>query len=198
MNRFLLSLNPKYMYASRSYFTLNLITNLIACLCIIMLSSCNKDPYQDGTPELPPITMEGKNTLGFLLNGKVWVPYQENPGIFTPTLEAILDVSTFTLTARQKRVESNINQSFGTALFFSGIGTYQIPPPPYVGYVFTDENKVGLGCNYYKCFPENTDIKIIFYDSNLRIISGTFNFKDASNECGDTIQITDGRFDVKY
>jgi len=198
MNRFLSSLNPKYMYTSRSYFTLKLITNLIACLCIIMLSSCNKDPYQDGTPELPPISMEGKNTLGFLLDGKVWVPYQDNPGLFTPTLEPYLDLSTFTITARQKREKLNVNQSFGTGFIFNGVGIYQIPPPPHIGYVFTDENKVGVGCNYFKCLPANTEIKIIYYDSNLRIISGTFNFKDAANSCGDTIQITEGRFDLKY
>ena len=170
---------------------------LITC-CILLLISCERDPYRHGEPDLPPITMEGKNTLGFLLNGKVWVPYQDKPGIFTPTLEAVLDVSTFKITARQKNSKKNVNQSFGTGFRFDGVGKYQIPFPPHIGYVFTDENLDGLGCNYFKCSPYDTEIEVIYFDSSLRIISGTFYFKNAINECGDTLQITDGRFDVKY
>ncbi|MEZ4909490.1 MAG: hypothetical protein R2774_01380 [Saprospiraceae bacterium] len=107
------SKNPKYMYTSPSFFSQNLITNIIACLCIILISSCNKDPYQDGTPELPPITMEGKNTLGFLLDGKVWVPYQENPGIFTPTLVNNIYYSKYALLKTPKTKKSPHDLSYG-------------------------------------------------------------------------------------
>ena len=39
-----------------------------------MLSSLIK-PYQDGTPELLPITMEGKNTFGCKINEEIWIPF---------------------------------------------------------------------------------------------------------------------------
>ncbi len=83
---------------------------LITC-CILLLASCEKDPYRHGEPDLPPITMEGKNTLGFLLNGKVWVPYQKIPGIFTPTLEAYLDRDDFILTGRLNTKNPEIYQT---------------------------------------------------------------------------------------
>jgi len=198
MNRFLSSINPKYMYASRSHFRSNLVTNLIACLCIILLSSCNKDPYQDSTPELPHITVEGKNTLGFLLDGKVWVPYQDNPGIFTPKLEAHLDNMHLRITARLKKSKDQPFQTFGITIYPIALGIHQILPPPAPGSVFSDQNKEGWGCNEFICKPEDTEINIINFDENNRIVSGTFFFKNAVNICGDTVQITDGRFDVKF
>lgn len=166
--------------------------------CILLLTSCEKDPYKNGEPTLPPITMEGKNTLGFLLDGKVWVPYQENPGLFTPTLEAVLDRNTFRMVARQKRKNQQSYQSSSLIINNINIGKFQIPPPPFSGYIFTDQNKEGYGCNYFKCNPEDTEINIINFDREIRIVSGTFFYKNATNSCGDTIQITDGRFDVRY
>ena len=84
---------------------------LITC-CILLLTSCEKDPYRHGEPDLPPITMEGKNTLGFLLNGKVWVPYQDKPGIFTPTLLGILDGTTnnISIEARYRNLNKEVDQ----------------------------------------------------------------------------------------
>lgn len=45
-------------------------------ICFVVLSavnSCKKDPTKNAT--LPPATQEGKNTVGFTVNGEVWVPY---------------------------------------------------------------------------------------------------------------------------
>ena len=36
-------------------------------LCALFYSACNEDE-----DELPPVTMEGKNTFGCLVNGKVF------------------------------------------------------------------------------------------------------------------------------
>ena len=43
---------------------------------IIINASCKKTvtPPPPLTEELPPVTQEGKNTCGFLVNGKVWLP----------------------------------------------------------------------------------------------------------------------------
>ncbi len=167
---------------------------LITC-CILLLISCERDPYRHGEPDLPPITMEGKNTLGFLLNGKVWVPYQDKPGIFTPTLEAWIDGKHLRISARLKRSGQTQYQAFSVTIYPIDIGIHRITGS---GYVFTDQFKVGLGCNYFKCKPEGTEIDIIHFDETKRIVSGTFYFKNAINECGDTLQITEGRFDVRY
>lgn len=89
-----------------------------------VLSSCNKDPYQNGIPELPPITMEGKNTLGFLLDGKVWVPYQENPGIFTPTLEVTMDNNNIIIEARLNNEKLKIEEKLAILFTCSQEGIY--------------------------------------------------------------------------
>jgi hypothetical protein len=39
----------------------------------LFFASCKKDPTKNA--KLPPITQEGKNTVGFTLNNEVWVPY---------------------------------------------------------------------------------------------------------------------------
>jgi len=183
------------MYTSRSFFTLNLITNLIACLCIIMLSSCNKDPYQDGTPELPPITMEGKNTLGFLLDGKVWVPYQESSGIFTPTLESILDQTTNSLgvEARYKN-STDDNDLLNISVTIDNERIYSIPNEATINFFY---NKYP-NCRKFKPNAIDAKIEIDRFDRSERIVSGTFNLGDMVNDCGDTITITDGRFDLKF
>ena len=195
MNRFLSSLNQKYMYASRSYFSLNLITNLIVCLCIMLISSCNKDPYQDGTPELPPITMEGKNTLGFLLDGKVWVPYQESSGIFTPTLIAVFDGFTnkLTIEARLKK-SNNLIEQLNFSIHLDIEGSYNIPNEGTAK--FFDHRFPA--CDEFRCVSEDGTFVVSKFDKNNRIISGTFNLNNMATPCGDTIKVTDGRFDLKY
>lgn len=50
---------------------------LICFLTIFSLffAACKKDPTKNA--KLPPITQEGKNTVGFMIDGEVWVPYYE-------------------------------------------------------------------------------------------------------------------------
>ncbi|WP_293297800.1 hypothetical protein [Pedobacter sp. UBA4863] len=49
---------------------------------------CRKDGKLSGKEELPPITQDGRNTFGFLLNGEIWIP---RGGM----LNSILDFSYF-------------------------------------------------------------------------------------------------------
>ena len=197
MNRFLSSLNPKYMYTSRSFFTLNLIINLIACLCIITLSSCDKDPYQDGTPELPPITMEGKNTLGFLLDGKVWVPYQESSGPFNPTIDFGIDGTVFIGGARLIR-DNDINQKISISIDLKdGEKRYPINIESNIFYFINNKN-IGWKCNEYLNNSNESFLNITKLDWTDKIIAGTFEFPMMVSGCQDTVSITEGRFDLKF
>lgn len=45
---------------------------LLIILCVLM--GCKKDMP---SKNLPPVTQEGRNTAGFLLDGEVWVPFAE-------------------------------------------------------------------------------------------------------------------------
>ncbi|MDX1909447.1 MAG: hypothetical protein SF053_20575 [Bacteroidia bacterium] len=66
---------------------------LITALLVLLLSGCDFDIFPDPEPPpppvLPPITQTGENTLGFLLDGEVWVPnrifqaqYRKSDGAF--------------------------------------------------------------------------------------------------------------------
>ncbi len=179
---------------SRSRFNFT-VTFIAACLYILLLSSCEKDPYKNGEPTLPPITMEGKNTLGFLLDGKVWVPYQEKPGLFTPTLIAVRDGSSnkITIEARLKK-SNNLVEQFNVSIHLDAEGSYKIPDKgtvKFFDYRFP-------ACDKFTCVSENGVFIVSRFDKGNRIISGTFNLNHMATPCGDTIQITDGRFDLKF
>jgi len=45
----------------------------IIILSTILAVSCQQEEI--APPELPPITQEGANTFGCLINGEVWLPY---------------------------------------------------------------------------------------------------------------------------
>lgn len=161
-----------------------------------MLSSCDKDPYQDGTPELPPITMEGKNTLGFLLDGKVWVPYQVNPGIFTPTLNTVLDATTNTISVEARLSKKGETKTmFNILVTLTNEGDFKIPEMDN-SITFLDDNFII--CYEYRCVSKDGLLKISKFEKNLRIISGEFSLNEMTNICGDTIRITEGRFDLKF
>ena len=45
----------------------------LLCMPLLLFFSCKKE---DGpATALPPVTQEGSNTVGFLLDGQVWVPF---------------------------------------------------------------------------------------------------------------------------
>ena len=46
---------------------------LIVLTAPFLFITCKKDPTKNA--KLPPITQEGKNTVGFTIDGEVWVPY---------------------------------------------------------------------------------------------------------------------------
>jgi hypothetical protein len=52
--------------------------SLITILLLLLTSSSNCIKSGSYTPTLPPATQEGKNTCGFLVNGKVWLPKGDN------------------------------------------------------------------------------------------------------------------------
>ena len=169
---------------------------LLTFCCIVLLTSCTKDPYKDGEPVLPPVTMEGKNTLGFLLDGKVWVPYNPNPGLFTPTMEFYMDRTVLGGEARLIRGKETNQQINLTLDVKNGEDTYYFKKG-YIGFEFFNNKKTGESCNIYKNHTDDSYVKITKLDWASRIISGTFEFPMMVSDCQDTVSITNGRFDLK-
>ncbi len=168
-------------------------------LFIVTLFSCEKkDPYDDpSTLVIPPITMEGKGTFGCKVNGEIWLPYVESPGLFHQKLGETIEPPSIGIHAILHRKDDEIWQNIYINCSAVDTGTYQIPPPLFDGTIFIN-SKLKSDCSEYIVDTFNSKIKILKLDFNQRIISGLFEYKNVHNKCGDTIQITGGRFDMRY
>lgn len=166
-------------------------------LCLLLLAfsfllttsmKCKKDSISISSEnQLPPITQEGKNTFGFLLNGEVWVPK-------APLLRSKLDLSydpgykggSLNIVAYKYEGDhiqqisignSNINQK----------GKYNL-------FVYFHDDKTTCSYEVNSLIPVG-EIIITNFDLNKKIISGTFSFKLEKDGCP-TINGTQGRFDM--
>ncbi|MCX8492427.1 MAG: DUF6252 family protein [Cyclobacteriaceae bacterium] len=141
--------------------------------------------------KLPPITQEGKNTFGCLVNGKAWVAATQTDAV------AFYQLGTL-------QISGNLSQparSVGITLRDEGIpintGKYSLIP------TIRTCSSAGLAINQFTtCLYDcsNTlfgQIEISKLDRKNYIVSGTFEFSTVVSGC-DTLKITNGRFDIKY
>jgi hypothetical protein len=170
-----------------------------ACLNLAGCSSCKKT-LEPNVNALPPITEVGANTLGAIINGKVWVPAGSNG---TSNLEiyydpgyafGTLDISAYRIT--DTVLDDRTYLAFGV----DSLNNYTIPHT----FVMQPDGNTVLGFTQYPCAIGSTDsntqtsgsITISKLDTANRIISGTF-FGTLIKPGCDTITITEGRFDMK-
>ena len=161
---------------------------------------CKKHKNDNPVDQLPPATQTGANTLGFLLNGESWTP-KGHVGI-TSNLSLYYDESynggTFNITTYRQLSQDN-KQTFGIAM-----DSFQNPATFYLNKF--SNLKVGFDNRIQSCTitPFDTSIfrsgKLVItkLDKLNQIISGTFDFILFNGNCGDTLKITNGRFDMKY
>ncbi len=140
--------------------------------------------------KLPPATQEGKSTFGCLVNGKAWVTRSST--------DALADYQSGVLQISAGIDETNRDQGI-TLVILSGLSqgmTYDLTNDPQyeAKFSWTQASKV--------CFYDDEDtlsghLKITKLDQVNLIISGLFEFTTAVSGC-DTINVTDGRFDLLY
>ena len=160
-------------------------------------AKCNKETlYNNG---LPAATQQGKNTLAFMLNGQAWTPKG-----FNGTANLSVDVD-FGFNDGIFNVVGYRTTNSTTEQFTIGISdslnvitvphTFIIFPNSVFGISYTKNP-----CDYFS--KESATISkgtlvITKLDRINKIISGTFEGSLSKSGC-ETIQITDGRFDMKY
>ncbi len=169
----------------------------------LILAQCRKKAitvFTKPVEELPLPTQEGKNTCGFLVNGKLWLP-KGKVGNGSSNLKWWYDAGyhngTFNIHGyRYDKSEGEKFTSFVIAIDnFKTPGIYNLNTAGRVS-GYSDYNK---SCIYY---PEDTisnlnnHINITRFDLSQRIVAGTFQFTLVKTGC-DTIRITQGRFDIK-
>jgi hypothetical protein len=185
------------------------IISIFSLVTIILLpaASCKKNATND---PLPPATQTGANTMGCYVNGKPWLPDTKDNGSI-PRLKAV-SVSFWNTNSQLYftfyRQRNPDNQAIRLYIKdFTGLGVYnmnitsRIMGVPggsgalnnYLNFSDDNENKQYVTNENY-----TGTVNITYYNTNNRIISGTFHFKGQNYDLSaDSIIVTDGRFDCK-
>lgn len=161
-------------------------------------SSCKKDKNKE--PELPPATQEGKGVFACKINGKVWISEngqrKMNGGVVGDTLSAF-----GTTQLNDGRIESLEILLLGS--YYDNVKYYNLNDTisAYAVYIKSSAtdcfsvSSLGYGKNVYKKVVGGS-LTITKADKVNNIVSGTFSFNVPTDYC-DTLQITEGRFDIK-
>jgi hypothetical protein len=162
----------------------------------------NKDSLQSELNKLPPITQSGANTFGCLINGKAWMPsgFDRNPNFFIivdPSFaQGDISINTY-------RIGNGIKEYLTiNSDTIRSTGTFIINDTSHTRIVLlkrtTDGNAI---CNvfYDGIYQRKGYLKITRYYLQSGIVSGEFEVSMVNKYCGygDTIKITNGRFDYK-
>lgn len=170
---------------------------LLILTVLLSFSSCKKN---DANPKevLPAHTMEGKNTFGALVNGKVWLP-KGRPSLFQSNFKVIYDPEyrggNLSIIAYREISDnsSNFEQLVMGMTKVDKEGDY------------TFDNAELSGVRYYNgiCeydnapdFYQRGKLEVTKLDLVNGIIAGKFELTLAITGC-DTIRVTEGRFDNK-
>jgi hypothetical protein len=169
---------------------------VVLVLSITLLSSrCKK---QNTEPQLPPETTTGAMTFGCKVNGKVFVPKTGDgvPGLIVeyPFLGNGPGGGWYLNIAAVDRTSDFLPRvSITSDSLFLIEGTYQLKK----------EKGFAKGQHGYNLFLYQMSIDdagvltIIKHNQTQRIIAGRFSFT-ATNNNGERVSITEGRFDVRY
>lgn len=176
---------------------LKLPITLTVLYCLFCFAQCKKsNPASNG---LPAATQEGKNTLGFLLNGQPWKPQGSSiTGNLSIDFDPNFNKGIFNIVAydfnspTQEQFTLGVRDSLN---FISSIPTtYNLSQSSLYGITF---NKSCYYFNQLIDVQSSGSLTITKLDRVNRIIAGTFNATLSKTGCP-TITITEGRFDMKY
>ncbi|WP_286743740.1 hypothetical protein [Roseivirga sp. UBA1976] len=163
------------------------------------LTSCDllKVGDADKEPQLPPITNTGQNTFGAKVNGKIMVVNDIVKLTAIHQFPDALNIGGGYIDPK-KNIDQRIQMSINGEEV--KVGTYEISSQN------TDTREFAYiddasNCIYLKSFNSSTKyegtLEIVYLDRANTIISGIFSFRISVDGCQD-INVTDGRFDLKY
>ena len=167
-------------------------------MIVFALSHCKK---HKNDPQLPSETTIGAMTFGCNVNGQIFLPKDGNgkPGLFVqyvylgnvPGGGWHLNIPAYNYTTKR-----GVSIETDSLLLIEGM-TYHFKTTIGTANAFYREN-IPNGVNVYqKLDNENGSLIIKKHDQVQRILSGTFSFIGADGN-GEKVNITDGRFDIRY
>lgn len=182
---------------------------ILASLIFISITTSECKKHKPGNPvdQLPPETQIGANTFGCLIDGKVFLPKGRggvNPILTSYCQYIFTDYSKGYFFQVSANDFSNPNQTYSVTINTDSIpvsvGTRILTSPTIKGeasgrYLYIDPN-FQLH-DYRTSTPYQGELIIKKFDEINQIASGTFWF-NAVNATGDTVHVTDGRFDMQF
>jgi Family of unknown function (DUF6252) len=177
---------------------------LLTASCIIFLlftfGNCRKN---NDEPQLPLETTTGAMTFGCKVNGKVFVPKDGNghPGLYVQyvNLGNVPDGG-WHLNMPAFDYKSNPNKGVSietdSLLLAEGM-SYEFKTTKGTANAFYLTNTTNGVDVYPKLDNESGSLFIKKHDLSQRILSGTFSFI-GTNSSGAKVNVTEGRFDIRY
>lgn len=176
--------------------------HLLLISAIFVFAACKK--ANNNVDALPPITQTGAGTFGCLINGKVYTPkgFEQNRPNFDMVVDPYYNDGSIDIRVFNKEGDITEGLNFGSDSV-SEAGLYTIGSRSDFSHSIYSRDISDFICETPYTFGSNSDktgfIKIARYDLVNRIFSGEFEFHFVNPDCGlgDTIHITQGRFDKK-
>lgn len=183
-----------------------LLFKFLLLFCFFIFSQCKKEKDKTPIEQLPPETQTGANTFGCLVNGQAFKPggAQLSGGSLNAIYQNIFPNTrsgyVFAISAKNHQEYCKYKQvGFGFDSVSMRIGVYNLEQKVNGkgggGYLETYCNQPYIEFLTNEIVRGQLDLKK--FDSINQIACGTFWFK-AVNDIGDTVNVTEGRFDVRY
>ena len=183
------------------YFAFTLSTSLTQC------SKTTVDPNG-----LPPETQTGAGTFACLINGAVWQYKNADNFYTTPKTRWEFDPNSYggLLYIGGIRYKDGVSADDILTIVVDSLNfkkEFTKGKTPYWGLNYINHKSQKRSCmelssdsiyDNSKNFYSSGNLSISRFDQISKIISGTFNCTIFQPLCGDTLKITDGRFDLKY
>ena len=195
-------------------------TQILSVIAIILLNSCSKDNATE-TPadQLPPITQTGTNTAGCIINGKIIIPKNGVNSTSGQVVDGLvvhrginfdntpygndhfaIDFSNLKDKGNSYWIYVHLNN------VLNGVGNYTVGQSNAEFWSFASNNPQilvretfnGVSGKTFLSSPNSGTITITRFDYPNKVISGTFSatLYNQSNTA-ETIQVTEGRFDLR-
>lgn len=157
-------------------------------LCSFFYGACNED--QD---ELPPITMEGRNTFGCFVNGELFLPKGPlgQSGLHAE-ISNYRDTAGLIIYASNTAANKVLTMSILDSPMLQMGKPYDLRDSNFqVQYIDYDDSR---NCTYESV--EEGYITLSKFELTENIISGTFEIKLLSKNCNASVTLKQGRFDI--
>jgi hypothetical protein len=171
---------------------IKLFLSVVSLAGLALLNGCD----HNNVPQLPPITTEGKDTFGCLIDGKLFLPNApagQGTGVHAE-IQSVTDTIGIVIYSGNNVSDQSFTISFSDTPSLKVGKEYDLTTKN----SFFDYTEYGNSpwCHYDSIITGN--IKLLKFDitGQPKVIAGTFEIKAISKDCKKTVAITQGRFDI--